>query len=64
MVVKKFGVGAGRSKGFGFVDFASEAEQQRALGQTFEVEGREIALKVAINPEEEVAAEGAEVVAA
>ena len=54
VVVKKFGLGSGRSKGFGFVDFASEAEQQRALGQSFEIEGREIALKVAINPEEPV----------
>lgn len=63
VVVKKFGLGTGRSKGFGFVDFESEAEQQRALGQAFEIEGREIALKVAINPEE-VAVEGAEVVAA
>lgn len=48
VVVKKFGPGEGRSKGFGFVDFASEAEQTRALANAFAVDGREIALKVAI----------------
>lgn len=40
----------GRSKGFGFVDFASEAEQQRALKEAHNktVDGREMSLKVAI----------------
>lgn len=40
----------GRSKGFGFVDFVSEAEQQRALKEAHNktVDGREMSLKVAI----------------
>lgn len=47
VVKRKFGK---RSKGFGFVDFADESEQQRALtdAQGKSVEGRELQLKVAI----------------
>ena len=39
----------GQSKGYGFVDFETEAEQKRALTvmNEFEVEGRVIAVKVA-----------------
>lgn len=51
VVVKKFGPGQGRSKGFGFVDFVNEEEQKKALEtvQGKEVDGREVQLKVAIN---------------
>lgn len=53
VVTKKFGPSEGKSKGFGFVDFESEEEQQKALNgcQGKEVEGREIQLKVAIQEE-------------
>ncbi|KAM0753380.1 hypothetical protein T439DRAFT_324015 [Meredithblackwellia eburnea MCA 4105] len=53
VIYRKRGPGAGRSKGFGFVDFESESEQQAALAKLNgkEVEGREITLKVAVNPE-------------
>ncbi|GAA5854243.1 hypothetical protein JCM9279_005092, partial [Rhodotorula babjevae] len=62
VVVRKFGQSAGRSKGFAFVDFASQADQERALErfQGKELEGRPMSLKVAIQPEEGSAAEGAE----
>ncbi|KAK4698772.1 hypothetical protein P7C70_g7496, partial [Phenoliferia sp. Uapishka_3] len=53
VVTKKFGPGEGRSKGFGFVDLESEADQQAALALSgSELDGRQITLKVAINPEE------------
>lgn len=53
VVVKKFGAGEGRSKGFGFVDFASETDQKAALARALEVEGRAIELKVAIDAKKE-----------
>lgn len=55
VVVKKFGPGEGRSKGFGFVELANEEEQLRALEkvQGHEVDGREIMLKVAIGEAKE-----------
>lgn len=58
VVTKKFGPSEGRSKGFGFVDFASNEEQQRALQECHEreVEGRQIQLKVAV--QEDRKAEG------
>lgn len=64
VVTKKVGPSEGRSKGFGFVEFANEEEQQKALNeiQGKEVEGRALQLKVAINPAEkadEPAAEAA-----
>ncbi|EPQ27733.1 uncharacterized protein PFL1_04870 [Pseudozyma flocculosa PF-1] len=42
--------GGNRSKGFGFVDFADHAEQQRAIeaAQGKEIDGRTISLKVAV----------------
>ncbi|KAJ1656884.1 hypothetical protein IWQ61_003620 [Dispira simplex] len=40
---------SGRSRGFGFVTFANEDEQKRALGQEFTVDNRKLTLKVAIN---------------
>ena len=54
VVVRKFGQSAGRSKGFAFVDFASQQDQERALErfQGKELEGRPMSLKVAIQPEE------------
>ncbi len=54
VVTKKVGPSEGRSKGFGFVDFASEEEQQKALNevQGKEVEGRAVQLKVAVSPAE------------
>lgn len=57
VVVKKYGPGEGRSKGFGFVDFESEEEQKRALENVNgkEIDGREITLKIAIDHAEEVA---------
>ncbi|KAK4054392.1 hypothetical protein OIV83_000886 [Microbotryomycetes sp. JL201] len=50
VVTKKFGPSEGRSKGFAFVDFADEQQQQAALQQFQgkEVAGRQIGLKVAI----------------
>ncbi|BGP55533.1 hypothetical protein JCM8202_000580 [Rhodotorula sphaerocarpa] len=54
VVVRKFGQSAGRSKGFAFVDFESNEDQQRALKdfQGKELEGRPMSIKVAIQPEE------------
>ncbi|KAJ1950985.1 hypothetical protein IWQ62_006479, partial [Dispira parvispora] len=40
---------SGRSRGFGFVTFANEDEQKRALDQEFTVDNRKLTLKVAIN---------------
>ncbi|KAI5475163.1 RNA-binding protein [Pseudohyphozyma bogoriensis] len=53
VVTKKFGPTEGRSKGFGFVDFESTEEQQKALSalQDKEIEGRKINLKVAVEQE-------------
>jgi RNA recognition motif-containing protein len=53
VVVRKFGQSAGRSKGFAFVDFESNEDQQRALNefQGRELEGRPMSIKVAIQPE-------------
>ncbi|GAA5893620.1 RNA recognition motif domain-containing protein [Sporobolomyces salmoneus] len=50
VVTRKFGQAAGRSKGFAFVDFESEQDQQKALNeyQGKELEGRALSLKVAI----------------
>jgi RNA recognition motif-containing protein len=46
----------GKSKGFGFVEFADAAHQQKALAlDKKEVQGREIIVKVALS--EQVAAE-------
>lgn len=49
--------GARRSKGFGFVDFAGEEEQQKALEtlQGKEWKGRPLSLKVAIQGAKEEA---------
>ncbi|GAA6001376.1 hypothetical protein JCM10207_006633 [Rhodosporidiobolus poonsookiae] len=54
VVVRKFGQSAGRSKGFAFVDFATNEDQQKALGefQGKELDGRPLSLKVAIQPQE------------
>ncbi|GAA6011953.1 hypothetical protein JCM11491_000115 [Sporobolomyces phaffii] len=54
VVVRKFGQAAGRSKGFAFVDFESEEDQQKALNeyQGKELEGRALSLKVAIEAEQ------------
>jgi len=44
--------GTGRSKGFGFVEFENEDEQQRLLAApTFTSEGRELNIKVALSDE-------------
>lgn len=66
VVTKKVGPSEGRSKGFGFVEFATEADQQKALNevQGKEVEGRALQLKVAINPAEQKEEETAESAAA
>ncbi|GAA5835473.1 hypothetical protein JCM3766R1_006425, partial [Sporobolomyces carnicolor] len=50
VVTRKFGQAAGRSKGFAFVDFETEEDQQKALNehQGKELEGRALSLKVAI----------------
>lgn len=47
-----------RSKGFGFVDFESEAEQQRALSsaQNKEIDGRAVTLQVAVQEDKQEAA--------
>ena len=59
-VIKRFY--GSRNKGFGFCDFETEAEQQRALkevnGKT--VEGRALSLKIAIQGEDRKAAKEAE----
>lgn len=49
-MTRKFGQAAGRSKGFAFVDFETEEDQQKALNehQGKELEGRALSLKVAI----------------
>lgn len=51
VVRRKFGQSAGKSKGFGFVEFANEAVQQKALeeSQGKEMNGRELHIKVAVN---------------
>jgi len=54
VVIRQRGPAAGKSKGYGFVDFGSEEEQKKAI-ETFnghEVEGREIQIKVAVAPSE------------
>ena len=51
-----------KSKGYGFVDVGSEAEQQKAIAalEGKEVSGRPIAVKVAVNtPHEDTADEAA-----
>lgn len=50
VVTKKLGASAGRSKGFGFVEFADEDNQKKALEevQGKEVDGRE--LQVSCSP--------------
>ncbi|GAA5978159.1 hypothetical protein JCM5350_007416 [Sporobolomyces pararoseus] len=55
VVTRKFGQAAGRSKGFAFVDFESEEDQQKALNeyQGKELEGRAISLKVAIEADQQ-----------
>lgn len=55
VVTKKYGHDEGRSKGFGFVEVESEAQQLKALSdlQGKEVEGRELALKVALQQEKD-----------
>lgn len=52
VVVRKYGPVTGRSKGFGFVELSDEAEQKKVL-EAFngkEVDGREIQVKVAVEP--------------
>lgn len=55
VVTRKFGQAAGRSKGFAFVDFESEEDQQKALNeyQGKELEGRALSLKVAIEADQQ-----------
>ena len=64
VVRRKFGHPR-RSKGYGFVDVGSEEEQQKAIAaiQGKEVEGRVIAVKIAVNTarQEEVDNAGPEV---
>ncbi|GAA5874614.1 hypothetical protein JCM16303_002924 [Sporobolomyces ruberrimus] len=62
VVVRKFGQAAGRSKGFAFVDFESEEDQQKALNeyQGKELEGRPLSLKVAIEADAQEQQEGQE----
>jgi RNA recognition motif-containing protein len=61
IVKRKFGIK--RSKGFGFVDTVSETEQQKGLAADgTEVEGRAIAVKVALNSQQEPEGEGKEAV--
>jgi len=52
-----------RSKGYGFVDVGSEEEQQKAIAaiQGKEVEGRIIAVKIAVNTKQEINNVGPEV---
>jgi RNA recognition motif-containing protein len=59
VVKRKYGATQGRSKGFGFVELADEAEQQRALEtlNAKELEGRPIQVKVAIEADKEAAME-------
>lgn len=58
IVQRKFG--ARRSKGFGFVDCASEEEQKKALAvDGTEVEGRALAVKVALSSQQDPAEEEA-----
>ncbi|GAA5850638.1 hypothetical protein JCM8547_001940 [Rhodosporidiobolus lusitaniae] len=61
VVRRKFGQSAGRSKGFGFVDFASEQDQKKALDgfQGKELSGRPLSLKVAIEADAQEAKEQA-----
>ena len=42
---------SGRSKGFGFVTFKKEAEQQQALAEVIEVDGRKLSLRAAYTEE-------------
>jgi len=53
VVTRKFGFATGKSKGYGFVDFASEEDQKKALQNynEHEIEGRAIQVKVAIEPQ-------------
>lgn len=55
-----------KSKGYGFVDVGSEEEQQKALEalQGKEVDGREIAVKIAVNAQDKEEATNVESVAA
>jgi len=52
----------GRSKGFGFVDFEDESEQQRAISsaQGKQIDGRDVTLQVAVEKADVEAAEAAE----
>jgi len=54
VVTRKYGPVAGKSKGFGFVDFASEADQQKALTEINgkEIDGRSVQVKVAIQSDQ------------
>lgn len=51
-----------RSKGFGFVEFANEQDQQAALAKTndLDVEGRKLSVKVALSPAAPAAGEEGE----
>jgi RNA recognition motif-containing protein len=51
----------GRSKGFGFVEYATEEQQKAALEKLTDVvsEGRKLAIKVALNPPEKTEAPAA-----
>lgn len=53
---------SGKSKGFGFVEFENEGDQQKALAaiNNKEIEGRELVVKVALteNPTDETHATG------
>ncbi|CAH7674182.1 hypothetical protein BY996DRAFT_7165007 [Phakopsora pachyrhizi] len=62
IVRRRYGSTQGKSKGFGFVDFADEESQQKALeeNQGKLLDGRELQIKVAINEtkKEEASASG------
>lgn len=51
VIRRKFGAGAGRSKGFGFVEFENEEAQLKALQETEgkELAGRPLHIKIAVN---------------
>lgn len=51
VVRRRYGYSSGKSKGFGFVEFATEDDQLRALEETEgkELEGRALHVKIAVN---------------
>lgn len=65
VVRRKFGAALGKSKGFGFVEFATEEGQLKALEENHgkELNGRELHIKVAVSEvkkDEEVEGQAAE----